>query len=87
LKKGSTGDEDGDGCVGVKFQVVIHFDEYPEDFSMSLVNDVNNHSVWSSDDPQRRWGKEYSGTAVSAGVCLPRNWCWVLKVNDKYGDG
>jgi hypothetical protein len=75
-------------CKGSKFQIVIHFDSYPEDFSMKLVNDDKNTTVWEVDDPKHTYTDEkFQHKTVAAGICLPREWCWVLTVYDKNGDG
>jgi hypothetical protein len=87
----SSGTE-GKQCVGSKFTVVIRFDIFPEDFSMTLVNDDDdshkNRTVWGLDDPARNYSApHYRFATVTTGVCLPRNRCWLLTVYDNYGDG
>jgi hypothetical protein len=75
-------------CKGSKFQIVIHFDAHPEDFSMQLLNDDKNKTVWALDDPNRTYADpKYQHATVATGVCLPREWCWVLTVYDKTGEG
>jgi hypothetical protein len=77
-----------ESCKGRKFQIIIHFDAYPEDFAMRLRNDVTNKTIWAFDDPDHKYSaSQYQHKTVAAGVCLPRDWCWVLTVSDKYGDG
>jgi hypothetical protein len=80
------------GCVGSKLEVVVRFDIFPEDFSMELKNDDddrrNRPPVWPLGDPVHDYSApSYRFATVQAGVCLPRNRCWVLTVYDKYGDG
>jgi hypothetical protein len=75
-------------CKGSKFQINIHFDSHPEDFSMKLINDDKNKTVWALDDPNHTYADpKFQHATVGVGVCLPREWCWVLTVYDKSGDG
>jgi hypothetical protein len=80
--------DDDEECKGSKFQIIIHFDAYPEDFAMRLRNDVTNKTIWTFDDPDHKYpASHFQHKTVGAGVCLPRDWCWVLTVFDKFGDG
>jgi hypothetical protein len=68
--------------------MVIKFDGFPEDFSMTLVNEVKNKTIWAIDDPAHDYSDtKYQDATVMTGVCLPRGWCWLLKVYDAFGDG
>jgi hypothetical protein len=80
--------DDDKECKGSKFQIIIHFDAYPEDFAMRLRNDVTNTTIWPFDYPDHKYpASQFQHKTVVAGVCLPRDWCWVLTVFDKFGDG
>jgi hypothetical protein len=73
-------------CKGSKFQIVIHFDAHPEDFAMRLKNDDTNKTIWAFTDHKYN-ASYFQHKTVAAGVCLPRDWCWVLTVSDSFGDG
>jgi hypothetical protein len=73
-------------CKGSKFQIIIHFDAHPEDFAMRLKNDDTNKTIWAFTDHKYN-ASQFQHKTVAAGVCLPRDWCWVLTVSDSFGDG
>jgi hypothetical protein len=73
-------------CKGSKFQIIIHFDAHPEDFAMRLKNDDTNKTIWAFTDHKYN-ASLFQHKTVAAGVCLPRDWCWVLTVSDSFGDG